>query len=130
MCCRRRALFFGAGIGGIDERFAQIQAAARVEILRQRLDDAAQRPGPGPGLEPAMAGLIGRVAAGQVFPRRTCPKNPEDAIPHIPRIPPRAAAAIATEARLRQQRFQNGPLRVGQIHAVEYDGHRRFVHCR
>jgi hypothetical protein len=75
-----------------------------------------------------MTRLIRRIPPGEVFPGRAGAEHPEDAVEHIPRIAPRAATPIATHARLRQERFENGPLGVSQVHILRYDGPQDFVH--
>ena len=83
-----------------------------MEIGGERLEDAPERPLADPALEPPMARLIGRIAIREVLPGRAGAKDPEDAVQDIAGIAPRSPAAIATETRLRQERRQNGPLRV------------------
>jgi hypothetical protein len=99
-----------------------------VQVRRQRFEHAPQSALLNPALEPAMTGLIRRIALGEVLPGRACPEDPEDPIEHVSRIAPRPPALIATETGLRQEWRENRPLRVSEVHAVEYDGHRNFVH--
>jgi hypothetical protein len=98
-----------------------------VEIRGERLEDASERAGADPALKAAMAGLIRRIAVRQILPGRAGAKDPEDAVQHIPRIAPRSPAPIVADSRLGEQRRQNGPLRVGKVHAVEYDGPHNFA---
>lgn len=74
-----------------------------------------------------MARLVGRIARGQVVPRGAGAQHPEHAIQHGacvgPGTPPPIGAAGWPE-----QRLEDRPLRVSEVHAVEYDGHRNFVH--
>jgi len=93
-----------------------------MQIARQRLEHVAQRPVLDPALKAAMTRLIRRVPLGQIF--HGAP------VRRIQRMPfgPRSATSIASQTRLRQQRFEDGPLGVSQVHAVEYDGDRNFVH--
>jgi hypothetical protein len=84
-----------------------------MEIGGECFEYASDRPVPDPPLEAAMTRLIRRIAIGQVLPGSASTKDPEDAVQHIARIAPGSSAAIATHARLRQERRQNGPLRVG-----------------
>jgi hypothetical protein len=99
-----------------------------MQIGGEDLQEPSQGPVPHPALEAAMTRLIRRVSVGQIFPRRSGAQDPQDAIQHIAGIAPRSPAAIAAEARRREQRFEDGPLRVSEVHAVEYDGDRNFVH--
>jgi hypothetical protein len=114
--------FFGAGKRAVDERLAEIQAAPGVEIRRECLEEAPERAGADPALKAAMTCLIRRIALWQVLPGRARAEDPEDAVQHIARIAPRSPTTIATDPRLRQERRETGPLRVGEVHAVEYDG--------
>ncbi len=98
-----------------------------MEIGSERLENAPERPFADPALKPAMTRLIGRIAIRQVLPGRAGAKDPEDAVQHIPRIAPRTSTSIATNARIRQERRQDGPLRVSEVHAVEYDGQYSYV---
>ena len=99
-----------------------------MQIRRERLEHVPQRPAVDPGLEAAMTRLIGRVAVGQILPRRARAKDPQDAVQHVARIAPRPSAPIATQARFRQERRENRPLGVGEVHTAEYDGRSYFVH--
>jgi hypothetical protein len=74
-----------------------------------------------------MAGLIRRIARRQVVPRRARTQDPQHAVQHGARVGPRPPATIESPSWLKQ-RFENGPLRVSQVHAAEYDGHRNSVH--
>ena len=99
-----------------------------MQVGRQRLEHLAQRPVVHPPLKAAMTRLIRRVPLGQIFPGRAGAQDPEDPIQHVARIAPRPATPIASPPRLRKQGFENGPLRVSEVHAAEYDGDRNFVH--
>jgi hypothetical protein len=75
-----------------------------------------------------MAGLIRGIPPRQVFPGRAGAQHPENAVEHIAGIAPRAATAIAADAGLGEEWFENGPLLVGQIHTLRYDAPPVFVH--
>ena len=55
------------------------------------------------------------------MPRRARAQDAQDAVHDGPRIGPRPAAPIQATARTKR-RFEHGPLDVGEVHAVEYDG--------
>jgi hypothetical protein len=99
-----------------------------VEVGGQGLQDAPQRAGADPRLKAAMTGLIRRIAIGEILPRCAGTKDPENPVQHVSGIAPRPPASIAAQTGLRQERRQDGPLRVSEVHAVEYDGDRNFVH--
>ena len=67
------------------------------------------------------ASLVRRIARWQVVPRRARAQDRQDAVHDGPRIGPRPAAPIRATARA-EGRFEHGPLDVGEVHAVEYDG--------
>jgi hypothetical protein len=69
-----------------------------------------------PELKAPMARLIRRIPGRQVAPRRAGPQDPEHAVQHRPRRPPRSPAAVGATPRPKN-RFENGPLLVGQVHA-------------
>ena len=83
-----------------------------MEIGGERLEDVPERPGADPALKAAMTRLIRRIAIRQVLPGCAGAEDPEDAVQHVARIAPGSAAAIAADSRGREQRRQNGPLRV------------------
>lgn len=118
---------FRRGEGRVDEGFTEIDFAAIAEILREALQQAVEPPGALPELKAAMTGLIGRIAPRQVMPRRPGAKHPEHAVKDGAGIRPGTPASIRTPPRT-ERRFEHGPLGVGEVHAVEYDGDRNFVH--
>jgi hypothetical protein len=124
---RLQGPLFRRGEGRVDEGFTQIDPSAVAEVFGQSLEQAVQPPRPLPQLEAPMAGLIRRVATREIRPRGTGPQNPQDRVQDGARIGPRTPAAIGTAARAKGG-FEHGPLGVGEVHAVEYDGHRNFVH--
>ena len=63
-----------------------------------------------------MAGGGRRVPIGHVLPGRAGAEHPQDAVQHVAGVPPRATASVGANVRLRNQRFENGPLRVLEIH--------------
>jgi hypothetical protein len=87
------------------------------EALQQPIEAARALP----ELEATMASLVRRIARWQVVPRRARAQDPQDAVHDGPRIGLRPAAPVRATART-ERRFEHGPLGVGQVHAVEYDG--------
>lgn len=67
---------------------------------------------------PSVASREGRIPVGHVAPARPCAEDPEDPVQHLPDIAPRASAPIGANLRLRNQRFDERPLFVGQVHRV------------
>ena len=118
---------FRRGEGRVDEGFTEIDFAAIAEILREALQQAVEPPGALPELKAAMTGLIRRITTRQVVPRGAGTQDPQHAVEHRARIGPRATPSIGPASRA-EDRFEHGPLGVGEIHAVEYDGDRTFVH--
>ena len=113
--------FFRRGEGRVDEGFTQIDLAAVPEVLGEALQQPIEAARALPELEATMASLVRRIARWQVVPRRARAQDPQDAVHDGPRIGPRAAAPVRATART-ERRFEHGPLGVGQVHAVEYDG--------
>jgi hypothetical protein len=119
--------FFCPGVRGIDEGFGQIDFPAVAQVLREALEQPIESATALPELKSAMAGLVRRIAAREIGPRSPGAQHPEHAVEHRARINPRPAAPIGTAARPKR-RFEYGPLGVGEVHAVAYDGHRYNVH--
>lgn len=71
-----------------------------------------------PLLKAAMAGLVGRVAVGQIVPRSAGAQNPEDAVQHGSRLAPGPTATIGTSLGS-EQGPDYLPLRLGQVHALD-----------
>ena len=119
--------FFRRGEGRIDERLGEINLSAVAEIFGEALEQPIETATALPLLKAPMAGLIGRIASRQIVPRRAGAQHPEYAVEHGPRIRPRAPPSIGAAPRT-ERRFEHRPLRVSEVHAVEYDGDRNFVH--
>jgi hypothetical protein len=120
--------FFRRGEGRVDEGFTQIDLSAIAEIFREALEQPIEAPAALPELEASMTGLIWRIAPRQIMPRRPGPQHPEHAVEHRARIAPRPTASIGATPRRTECGFEHGPLGVSEVHAVEYDGDRNFVH--
>ena len=112
--------------GRVDEGFTEIDFAAISQILGESLQQPVEPSGALPELEPAMTGLIGRIASGQIRPRGPSAEHPEYGVHDATRIGPGPAAPVRPPART-EDRFEHGPLLVGKVHAVEYDGDGNFV---
>ena len=100
---------------------------AIAQVLGEALEHAFEDAGSLPGLKAAMTRLIRRIAARQIVPGGPGPQNPQHAVQDGARLRPRTAAPIGAAGRAKQ-RLEDGPLSVSQVHAVEYDGDRNFVH--
>src|SRR2546427_2190697 len=59
-----------------------------------------------------------RVAARQIVPRSARAQDPEDAVEDRPRRRPGAPSSIRSTSRSKD-RFEDGPLLIGEIHAPE-----------
>jgi hypothetical protein len=119
--------FFRRGEGRVDEGLTKINFAAIAQIFRQALQEPIEPAAALPLLKSAMAGLIRRIASRQVVPGRAGPQHPQHAVEDGARIRPRTPAPIGAAPRA-EGRFKHGPLGIGEVHAVEYDGDRNFVH--
>jgi len=85
---------FCRGEAAIDERLADINAAAFKEVFGQLLNDAFKNPCSHPLLEAPMAGLIRRIALRNVLPRRSGAKHPQDAVEHLAGMALRATTSL------------------------------------
>jgi hypothetical protein len=65
-----------------------------------------------------MAGLIRRVAVRQVCPLGPRAQNPERSVQDLAQVLPRPASAVLAPPILRQQRLDELPLGVCEIHSV------------
>ncbi len=104
-------------MGAVDECLGQVELAAPLEILGERMQNALECALAHPILKSAMAGLIRRIPRRHVFPRRAGPKDPQHAVQNVSRI----AIRPASNAELRRlfdgkQRSQQGPLLFGEVH--------------
>jgi hypothetical protein len=63
-----------------------------------------------------MAGGGRGISVGNVLPGRTGAQHPQNPVQHLARVPPWAAAAVGPGVGLRNQRFEDGPLRVLEFH--------------
>src|SRR3712207_5181554 len=69
----------------------------------------------GPLLEAAVAGLVGRVALGQIAPGCSGAHDPKYAVEDVAGVSPGPTPVIRSTRRLGDQRFQHLPLLVGKI---------------
>src|SRR5829696_4872767 len=65
-----------------------------------------------------MAGLVGRVAFGQVLPRCSGAQYPEDAVQDVAWVSPRPATPIFPSRRIWDKGLQYFPLLVCKVHAA------------
>ena len=112
------APFFGPGESGVDEGFGQIDLAAVSQVFGESLEQDLKASGSLPPLKATMAGLIRRIAARQIVPRSARAQDPEDAVEDRPRRRPGAPSSIRSTSRSKD-RFEGGPLLIGEIHAPE-----------
>jgi hypothetical protein len=62
-----------------------------------------------------VAGLVRWKAVGQILPAGAAAQNPEDAVEHLTRIPPGAAAPVGPARRFGKQRFDESPLFIREL---------------
>jgi hypothetical protein len=65
-----------------------------------------------------MAGLLGRILRWEFAPLCPGTQNPKHALEHRTRIAPRSSPPVGPSFRSKH-RFENRPLGVGQIHALD-----------
>ena len=105
-------------MGAIDESLRQIDFAAVSQVFSERLEHFPEHARLDPFLHPTMNRLIRRVFARQSLPRRTGPKDPEHAVEHASRGHTRATLAVLARLRMWDQRLDNAPLLVGELHVL------------
>lgn len=114
---RRKSPLFRSREGAVDEAFGQVDAAPFVEILRQGMQDPFQRAISAPVLEAAVARLVGPIPLRKLLPRGSRSQHPEDAAQHLARLTPRSPPPVLAPPGLRDQRLDERPLGIGQVHA-------------
>lgn len=82
------------------------------------MQDLLQGPVPRPLLEVAVAGLVRRVAIRQIRPLGTGPKNPKGPVQDLAQVLARSPSAILPPPVHRQQRRDELPLGIREIHGV------------
>ena len=107
---------FRAHEGAVDEALGEVEAAALLQVLGQRPEGFGEHALLGPPLEAAVAGLVGRVALGQVAPGGAGTQDPQDGVEDVPWVPPGPAFAVRPARRIGDQGFQDLPLLVGKVH--------------
>lgn len=102
----------------VDIGFAQVKLAAIAEVFSDRMKDRRHHAGVDPLLKSAMTRLVRRVTRRQVRPRRTGPKDPQDAVENRARIDPWSTAPLSRRRKLllRQMRCYGRPLFIGDVH--------------
>jgi hypothetical protein len=123
---RPQSPFFRARVRGVNEGLGEIEFPAVAQIRSEPLEQPIQAAAALPLLKPPMAGLVRRVTRREIGPRRAGAQHPQHAVEYGAGIGPGAAASIRPPTRP-EGRFENGPLRVGQIHAARYDAPRLVV---
>ncbi len=103
-------------MGAVDEGLAQVELAARNQIVGERLKNFVQRLGLAPILEPTMAGRRRWVALGKIGPRRAGSQDPQYAVENVTWVAPRTTAAVLANLRPGKERLDCGPLLIGEIH--------------
>lgn len=105
-------------MGAIDEGFRQIDLAAVPQVFSERLEHFPEHACLDPFLHPTVNRLIRRVFAGQRFPRRAGPEDPEHAVEHAARRHAWATLAVLSRFGMWDQRLDNAPLLVGELHVL------------
>ena len=105
-------------MGAVDEGLGQVELAAVAQVGSERLEHTPEHALTNPLLHAAMAGLIRGKFARQRLPRRTGPEDPEDPVEHGTRGHAWAALAVLTWRRRGDQRPNNTPLLVRELHGL------------
>jgi hypothetical protein len=90
--------------------------ASIAQVLGQSPQDAWKDTGAIPMLEATMARRRRRVPIRYVLPLRSRAQNPENAVQDLAIVAPRAPAPIRTTPWLRDQRLEDVPLFIREVH--------------
>lgn len=118
MFYQREDPFLSRSEGRVGKALLQLELPSRLQVADERPHQPPEDTLVDPVLKSTVAGLVGGVALGQVLPPGAGAKNPQDAAQNVARGNPRAAASVAATDGLGDQRLHNGPLRIGQVHAL------------
>jgi len=105
-------------MGAINEGLSQIDLAAITQVRSERLEDPPEHAVSHPLLHPPVTRLIRRVLARQCLPRCSGPKDPEHAVENAASVDARPTFAVFTNVGLWDQRLDNAPLLVGELHVL------------
>jgi len=111
-----KAPFFRPHEAGVDEALGQIEFAAVAQVLGQRVQDLRKHARPRPPLEAAMTRRRRGIPIGHILPGRAGAQHPENAVEDLALVSPGSPPSIGSAARLGDQRCENGPLFVLEIH--------------
>jgi hypothetical protein len=89
---------------------------ALLQVLGEGFQHSLQRPVADPALEPAMAGVVGWVALGQVMPLGASSQDPQDAVQDLAAAAPGPSASVRSSRHVADERLEYLPLLVRQIH--------------
>ena len=105
-------------MGAIDEGLGQIDLAALTQVFRERLENFPEHALHHPFLHSPVAGLVRRVLARKRFPRSSGPQDPQHSVENASRFDARTTFAVLADFRLGDQRLDNTPLLVSELHVL------------
>jgi alanyl-tRNA synthetase len=105
-------------VGAINEGLGQIYLAAVTQVFCERLEDLPEHAVRDPLLHSPMTGLVRRVLTRQRFPRSSGPKDPKHPVENASRLDARTTLAVFAYFGLRDQRLDNTPLLVSELHVL------------
>jgi hypothetical protein len=105
-------------VGAIDEGLGQIDLAALTQVVCERGEDFPEHAVRHPLLHAAVTRLIRRELARQCFPWRPRPEDPQHPVENAARFDARTTFAVLADFRLRDQRLDNTPLLVSELHVL------------
>jgi hypothetical protein len=114
---QRRAPFSGGREAAVDETLFERQTTANAQVVEER--DANRFPSSirAPSLEPTMGRRSRRILFWQMLPLRTRAQHPKHAIQESScAVLRRTTLAVAAAFAFRDQRFDQTPLLVGEVH--------------
>ncbi len=105
-------------MGAIDEGLGQINLAANTQVLRERFENSPEHAVRHPLLHSAVTRLVRRVLARKRLPRSSGPQDPKHSVENAASFDARTTFAVLANFGLGDQRLDNTPLLVGELHVL------------
>jgi len=102
----------------VEEGLGEIDLAAIAQDFRERLENLHEHTRLDPLLHTSMTRLVRRYSLGSDFHGAPGPENPEDSFENTACCNARASLAVLSRRRDRDQRLDNRPLLIGELHVL------------
>ena len=113
---RLRIPFFRPCVGAVDVGFDLFDATSFAQVFTKHDQYPSQGSVVDPPLKSPMTGLVRRVPAGQIVPWSSCAEHPQHGLRYGSRWLRGTSALAMPRLRRRNQRFDDLPLVLGQVH--------------